>query len=268
MRVGVPDALIIKLVSVYALATRSVAHGSVSTLHHEVLDDAMEFVSLVVEIAALLASAVHAEVLSRLGYSLVEQFHDYATLFVALLAFFADFDVEVDLLVCLTKLRKRVKLWSGGLLVVVNALCKELLHCGLLGGTFLSFSFLDDFEVISKILVFGIKLYCILDVFHGLIDLGGLKECDTAQVERFYRLFVKIEGLCAAHDCFLEVARVVRADAQILKRCNLQFLKLVVVGLGSLRMRNSVAVVALSLLVKLTLKLDVSILLEAQSSRY
>jgi hypothetical protein len=86
-----PNTLIIKLVPVDTLSAGAISHSGVSALHHEVLDDSVEFVSFIMEFSSFFARAVNTEVLSSLGYNLIEQFHNNSTLFVPLFTFLADF---------------------------------------------------------------------------------------------------------------------------------------------------------------------------------
>jgi hypothetical protein len=72
------------------LATSAVTLGKVTTLDHELLDDAVEGRALVTE--ALLASGQSPEVLGRLGHRLAVETHDNAAE-----RLIAMRDVEVDL---------------------------------------------------------------------------------------------------------------------------------------------------------------------------
>lgn len=68
MRVGVPDLLVGELLTVDAQASRTVAISGVASLHHEVSDDAMEAVALVVHLWALFTRAQGSEVLTSDGH--------------------------------------------------------------------------------------------------------------------------------------------------------------------------------------------------------
>lgn len=78
------EVLILKLFAVDALATSTVAVGEVTTLDHELLNDAVEIRAFVVErlsalAETLFAGAESAEVLSRLGHNIVVQLHNDAS---------------------------------------------------------------------------------------------------------------------------------------------------------------------------------------------
>ena len=102
----IPHTFVIKLVAVDAATSCAVSSSRVSTLHHKVLDDAMELVSFVMEIFAFLPSAVDSEIFGCLWHSLVEQLHHYSALLVSLLVGLADLDVEIHLLICSKLTRK------------------------------------------------------------------------------------------------------------------------------------------------------------------
>ena len=68
VRVGIPDLLVGEPLTVDAQASRTVAISSVASLHHEVRDDAMEAVALVVHRWALFTRAQGSEVLTSLGH--------------------------------------------------------------------------------------------------------------------------------------------------------------------------------------------------------
>ena len=65
-----PDSFVLELIAVDAHSTSSVSSCSVTSLHHELFDDSMELVSLVVVLFTLLACAESSEVFSSLGYFL------------------------------------------------------------------------------------------------------------------------------------------------------------------------------------------------------
>lgn len=71
-RVLLGEVLVLELLAVDGLATPAVAHGEVTTLEHELLDDAVEAAALVVERLAaaagsLLSGAKSTEVLGSAG---------------------------------------------------------------------------------------------------------------------------------------------------------------------------------------------------------
>lgn len=70
------EVLVVEALSVDGLASSAVVSGEITTLAHELGDDAVEGAALVAK--ALLASAQGAEVLGSLGDSLVEEFKDNA----------------------------------------------------------------------------------------------------------------------------------------------------------------------------------------------
>jgi hypothetical protein len=264
--VRVPDPFVFEFVAVDALATCAVAHCRVATLHHEVLDNPVELVSFVVEVASLLARAVNSKVLSCLGHCLVKKFHHNSTFIVAFLAFVADLDVEEDLLVFQVEVWQLVELRRWRFLIVVDTFLKELLHCCRLACTLFLLRFLYCLKMGSEVLVLWIQFNSVSNVFTGFVILMGLHECHTSQKQGFDGLFVNVQSLGAVHDGLFEVSCVVCANAHVLKSRHLQLFKLICLVFDSLCVSNCVPVVALSLLVELALKLDVSILLQAKSS--
>ena len=75
------EVLICELHAVDGLASGTISSGEISTLSHEIFDDAMEWRSLVVKFLsqfahALLASAERSEVLGSLGHLVSEQLND------------------------------------------------------------------------------------------------------------------------------------------------------------------------------------------------
>jgi len=167
-------------VSINTLAASAVARCCVSTLHHKILDNSVEFVSFVVEIASFLSCTMNTEVFSCLGNNLVKKFHDNTTLLVSLLTFFTDFNIEKNLLIGLVEIRKRVVLRRCALFIIVNTFRKKLLHRSLLRRTFFGLSFFNLLKMSSEIFVFWVKFDCVLNVLHRFIKLGCLKESNTA----------------------------------------------------------------------------------------
>lgn len=83
------EVLILKLSAVDGLASSAVVVGEISTLGHELIDDAMESWSLVSE--SLLSSAESSEVLSSLGDDVVKELESDSSG-----RFIVDADVEED----------------------------------------------------------------------------------------------------------------------------------------------------------------------------
>ena len=105
MRVRVPNLLVVESISVNAHTTCAVSSRGVSSLHHEVVNDPVEAIALVVVLLSLFTCAERAEVLCCLGHGLVEKLEHNSTLLVALLSFLTNCDVEVGLLIFPVKLR-------------------------------------------------------------------------------------------------------------------------------------------------------------------
>ncbi len=87
-----PHFLIWEFGPVDTLATSSVLLGNVSTLHHEVRDDAMEGISLVRKLRATLTSGKASEILNCFRHFLFKQFENDS-----LGLCLANLNVEVDL---------------------------------------------------------------------------------------------------------------------------------------------------------------------------
>jgi hypothetical protein len=90
------EVLIVKLLAIDTLASRSIAGSEITTLDHELLDDSVESAALVVKWLAglaytLLTSAESTEVLSSLGDDVAKELEDNAAGWLA-----ANGDVEED----------------------------------------------------------------------------------------------------------------------------------------------------------------------------
>ena len=107
MRMRIPDLFILKLIAIDANAARAVASCGITTLHHEVADNAMEAVVLVAKLRAFLACTESTEILSSLRHILIKDFEDDTTFLVAIFALLANRDVEVGLYIV------RLELWQG-----------------------------------------------------------------------------------------------------------------------------------------------------------
>jgi hypothetical protein len=137
VRVGVPNLLISKLLSVDGHATGAVAHGGVAALHHEAFNDTVELVSLVVlALTSVLTRAKASEVFTGLGH-VSKELEDHTLLEVVLVSLLANGHVEVHLGVLGVEGRQAVVVFVNlcRFFLVVDALGEELLHSSLLAGS-------------------------------------------------------------------------------------------------------------------------------------
>ena len=213
VRVRVPNLLVVEPITVDAHATSAISSRGVTSLHHEVINDPVEAVALVVILLSLLSCAECAEVLCRLGHSLVEKLKDNSALLVALFSFLTDCDVEVGLLVILVELRKLME--GLGLLdlflVIVDTRSEEigktLFLLGGKGGLLL----LDGLKLGTQVAILRCNLDCTLDVVHRISKLTNFHVGNTAQVKCLRCLCVDLERLRAVLNGVSVVTRIVRA---------------------------------------------------------
>ena len=213
VRVRVPNLLVVEPIAVDAHATSAISSRGVTSLHHEVINDPVEAVALVVILLSLLSCAECAEVLCRLGHSLVEKLKDNSALLVALFSFLTDCDVEEGLLVILVELRKLME--GLGLLdlflVIVDTRSEEigktLFLLGGKGGLLL----LDGLKLGTQVAILRCNLDCALDVVHRISKLTNFHVGNTAQVKCLRCLCVDLERLRAVLNGVSVVTRIVRA---------------------------------------------------------
>jgi len=99
-----PHSFIIEFVTINALATSAVLISDVTSLHHEVFDDAMEDVAFVAK-TIFLTSTDASEVFSSLWHLFVEELKDHSSFVMTFFSFYADLDVEEGLRVVNIELR-------------------------------------------------------------------------------------------------------------------------------------------------------------------
>jgi len=99
-----PHSFIIKFVTINAFTSSAVLISDVTSLHHEVFDDAMEDVAFVAE-TVLLTSTDASKVFSSLWHLLIEELKDHSSFVMAFFSFFTNLDVEVGLRVVNVELR-------------------------------------------------------------------------------------------------------------------------------------------------------------------
>ena len=152
-----PDLLVIEFFSIDALTTGTVAGSSISSLHHELSNDSMEAISLVMEVFTLFTSAERSEVLGRLRHIFTKELEDNSASLVTLLTFFADGYVEVSLHVLRLEVRKAIVVAGdlGIILIVVNTFVEESGESLLSFGSFRGLLGLDRLPLFTKLRILG-----------------------------------------------------------------------------------------------------------------
>ena len=227
MRVWVPDLFVSELLTIDAQASRAVAVSCVTTLHHEVSDDAMEAVALVVHCWALFTRAQGSEVLTSLGH-ISEKLKDNSTGLEAFFTFVANRDIKECLWVLWFELwQSIVRLHDlRRLFLVVDALGKERCEAFLLflgHGCLLSF---DRFKLVAKIAIGGSDLNCGLNVCHGFVEFADFHLRDTTQVHRLGGVGFDLECLSAVDNSVTIVFSAVGADGHVLEDGDLEAVEL------------------------------------------
>ena len=93
-----PNLLVSELGSIRALSILAIIIlDNLATLHHEARNDSLENSIPVVDIQTVLARAERSEVFNSPGQLVLEKFHDYTLLLIALLSLSSDLYVHVDL---------------------------------------------------------------------------------------------------------------------------------------------------------------------------
>jgi hypothetical protein len=207
-----PDSLIIKLLPVNRHATSAISNGSITTLHHESLDNSVEFVALVGGNIFFFSGTEGAEIFSCDRYLVSEKLENDATLLEFGGVFFANGDVEVGLGVGGVELGQHVGLWvSLGGFVFVDAGAEEAAEGGLLFLFVIIKSLLTHLPMRSQHLVLQIMLDSILHIFLSIFKPVQLQVCLRPEKERFHSLGLDCECL-SAHGHGLRKGFLLHAD--------------------------------------------------------
>ena len=168
-----PDSFISELFAINTLTSSSISVSSVSTLHHEAINDSVELVSLVRRNISLLSSTQFTEVLSSDGSMVLEEFENNATLLLNFGSSSSNLNVKEDLRVLLVKSRQ-----FAYDLVLVNLgsslfLVETLSECLLVGSGFtlggLSFLFSNNFVLFADSSVFRVNLVGLTGIIKSII---------------------------------------------------------------------------------------------------
>ena len=168
-----PDSFISELFAINTLTSSSISVSSVSTLHHEAINDSVELVSLVRRNISLLSGTQFTEVLSSDGSMVLEEFENNATLLLNFGSSSSNLNVEEDLRVLLVKSRQ-----FAYDLVLVNLgsslfLVETLSECLLVGSGFtlggLSFLFSNNFVLFADSSVFRVNLVGLTGIIKSII---------------------------------------------------------------------------------------------------
>lgn len=168
-----PDSFISELFAINTLTSSSISVSSVSTLHHEAINDSVELVSLVRRNISLLSGTQFTEVLSSDGSMVLEEFENNATLLLNFGSSSSNLNVEEDLRVLLVKSRQ-----FAYDLVLVNLgsslfLVETLSECLLVGSSFtlggLSFLFSNNFVLFADSSVFRVNLVGLTGIIKSII---------------------------------------------------------------------------------------------------
>ena len=180
MCVREPDLLIVELLSINADTAGTVACSSVTTLHHEVGDDAMEFVVLVVKGCAAVAYTKLAEVLSSLRHIFTEDLKHDTALLETFLALRANSDIEERLHIGGLEGWEAVEVLIDGRswLVVVHALFEEGCHATLLCLHLIRLLLLNDGAVGAEACVRRVQLDRSNDISHSFDRVIGFAISD------------------------------------------------------------------------------------------
>lgn len=168
-----PDSFISELFAINTLTSSSISFSSVSTLHHEAINDSVELVSLVRRNISLLSSAQFTEVIASDGSMVLEEFENNATLLLNFGSSSSNLNVEEDLRVLLVKSRQfaydLVLVNLGSSLFLVETLSK----CLLVGSSFtlggLSFLFSNNFVLFANGSVFRVNRVGLTGIIKSII---------------------------------------------------------------------------------------------------
>ena len=173
---GIPDLLVLELVTVDGETASTIADCGVTTLHHEVRDNTVEAIAFVAKRDATISNTKCAEILGRLWHIFTEDLKDNTTLLETILTFVSDRDVEVRLHIARLESREAavVSGWLGSLLVVVYAFAKEGSEASLCRSCLLLLLLFDCSMMGSQGRISRVKLDSCNDISHGLSELSYL----------------------------------------------------------------------------------------------
>ena len=153
MSVREPNLLVLELLSINTLATCAVSSSRITSLHHEVRDDSVEAVALVVELFSLFSCAECSKILCSLWHVLIENLKYNSTGLIAIFAFFSDRDIKVRLHIFLLEVWKAIMVarYFGIIFLIVDTFFEESRKSFLLLLSLARFLVFDRRELITQL---------------------------------------------------------------------------------------------------------------------
>ena len=153
--VRVPNLLVLELLSINTLATCAVSSSRITSLHHEVRDDSVEAVALVVELLSLFSCAKGSKILGSLWHVLIENLEYNSTGLIAIFAFFSDRDIKVRLHIFLLEVWEAIIVARcfGIVFLIVDTFVEESRKSFLLLFSLARFLVFDRRELIAQLCI-------------------------------------------------------------------------------------------------------------------